>query len=130
MKDLLAMYGHNDQITVSLYNYIEEIHSPYKTLLDYHHDGTLTKHGFQLMSYCKNGQDHYCSSFNGIQLIPLTYSYMHSWGEYEIMMSPRALYKAKLTNFITINKNKITFREVPGYFIITLINSNNHYNFP
>lgn len=126
MIDILTMYRQNDQISVSLSNYIEEIHSPYKTLLDYHHDGTLTKHGIQLMSYSKNEKDHY--RFNGILLAPPTY--IHSWGEYDIMTTPRAIYKAKLTNFITINTDKITFREVPGYFIITHINSNNHYNFP
>jgi len=126
MNDLLSTYNSYDQLTISLSNYIEDIHSPYKTVLEYHHDGALSKHGIQLLSYYKNEKENY--RFNGIQLVPPTY--LHSWGEYEILTSPRALYKAKLTNFITIITDKITFREVPGYFIISQINSNIHYNFP
>ncbi len=126
MNDILTAYRPYDQLTISLSNYVEDIHSPYKTLLDYHQDGTLSKHGIQLMSYYKNEKENY--RFNGIQLVPPTY--LHSWGEYEILTSPRALYKAKLTNFITINTDKITVNEVPGYFVITQIDFNNHYDFP
>jgi len=69
MNDLLSTYNSYDQLTISLSNYVEEIHSPYKTLLDYHQDGTLSKHGIQLMSYSKNEKENY--RFNGFQLVHL-----------------------------------------------------------
>lgn len=107
------------RIIISLTHYIDEYMTDYMTLLDYHHNGALESHGLLLLSYINDNQPEpepitYVS--NNLFQLPFSMS----CGEYEMVVTPRKLIKAKLTNFIQIKDDQtITFREIPGHFVLT-----------